>query len=166
MIERAKVMGVLIAGMVLLGLLAMQTFRLHASQLEVARMESTLASERAAASAALAAKTAQARRTEQELQQAAHQTRKEKDDAIATLTAHRDALLKRLRDAQHAAGTRLPGTAATASTGQAALGDGGSWLPAPLGEQDVDEAHRADVIRLALLACYRQYDAARQALSQ
>lgn len=164
-LDKLKAYGASVLAVAFLGLLLVQTYRLYTTQLELVTVREEWSGERAAAAAALAAKAAQARATEQTLQAVADQTRKEKQDEITALAAHRDALLKRLRSLQ-SSGTRLPGTSPATSTGTVAAGSDDTRIPAEIGEQDVEEAMRADTIRISLLACYRQYAAARKALNQ
>jgi hypothetical protein len=95
--------------------------------------------------------------------------RKQTDEKVHSLIAQRDALLRRLRLAElaQASGGKLPELscpAPAAALDQVAPGAGATELPRPLGEQDVDEALRADTLRLHLLACYVQYERAEDAL--
>lgn len=150
------------------GLLIVQTVRLHGAQLEVAELQVEIESEKATAAHALAVSTIEARETEIALGSKAADTRKETNEQIRNLTAQRDALLKRVLNAElnaAAAGVVSKATSAT-FPGAVAKGSHGGELLGSLGQEDVEEALRADSIRLQLVACYRQYEAARKALSQ
>jgi len=150
------------------GLLVAQTMRLHKSQLEVAGLELEIASERAATAIAVAAAIESVRKTEQDLGLSSAVTRKETNEAIRNLTAQRDSLLRRLLNAEAngATSSPMPKASAAASTGGATQGSDGTQLPGTIGSEDVEEALRADTIRLQLAACYRQYNKAREALSR
>jgi len=152
--------------LVLVVLVGVQTWRLHNAQLEEFEAKSTLSNERAAAGLALAREERAHREKERSLQAAAEATRKEKDAAITASNAHRDALLKRVRHAKSAAYTCVP--EATTDSGNAETGSShsGGELLGTLGEEDVQEAHRANAIRAELMSCYRQYDDAREALKK
>jgi hypothetical protein len=147
-------------------LLGLQTWRLHTAQLETATAVTTLATERANASAATAKATTEVRSTEVGLQAGAPETRKETNDQVRSLAAQRDALLRRLRIAEDNLATArlVSSTTAAASDRQAPAGSDAAGIPGPIGEEDVAEAERADVIRLHLAACYAQYDRAQEAL--
>lgn len=111
----------------------------------------------------------QLRDIEAQLVQETAEIRKQTDEKVRALVAQRDTLLRRLRLAElaQASGVKPPGLSCAspaAAAGQAAPGAGAAELPRPLGEQDVDEALRADTIRLNLLACYVQYERAEAAL--
>lgn len=161
-----KAYGWMAAAIALAVLLGTQTWRLHLAQLEVAATTTQLANERAAAAVELAEAQAAARNTETKMNTVAAETRKETHDQVRTLTTQRNALLDRVRRAEaRAAAAQLPQASATACSGAPASGDHGSELLATIGTADVEEANRADTLRLHLLACYRQYDAAREALS-
>jgi hypothetical protein len=92
----------------------------------------------------------------------ADKMRKDKDARIAALSTHRDSLIVSLQ--QRPQRTPSPSQAAQCPCdGQAASG-------ADLSRQDAEflvrEAARADGLREALDACYKQYDAVRDALKK
>lgn len=127
-----------------------------------------LANEKATAATALAVSTIAAREKETVLGSKAADTRKETNEQIRNLTAQRDALLKRVLNAElNAAAAGVVSKASSATfPGAVAKGGHGGELLGSLGQADVEEALRADSIRLQLAACYRQYEEARKALSQ
>lgn len=150
------------------GLLIVQTVRLHGAQLDVAELRVELESEKATAANALAVSTIAARETEVGLGSKAADTRKETNDQIRNITAQRDALLRRVLNAELEAAAAAVVSKATAASfpGRVAQGSDGAELFGSLGQEDVEEALRADTIRLQLAACYRQYNEAKKALSQ
>ena len=104
---------------------------------------------------------ADARQKEFELATAIDQQRKVKDDEISNLRRDVRNLRGRLSDLS----TRPTGDsgAPTASFGQAPVGCPGPVLYRDTAEALVDEAERADVIRIELKACYGAWDKARDA---
>lgn len=150
------------------GLLIVQTVRLHGAQLEVAELQVEIESEKATAAQALAVSTIEARETEIALGSKAADTRKETNEQIRNLTVQRDALLKRVLNAELEAASAAVVSKATSAAiaGRAPKGSDGAELLGSLGQADVEEALRADTIRLHLAACYRQYAEAKKALSQ
>lgn len=89
---------------------------------------------------------------------------KEKTDAIARITANRDALLDELR--------KRPSRSSAPTSSPAGPGDGKAFVGATGAElfrEDasflVREAARADTVRESLKACYVQYDAVRDMLA-
>jgi len=148
------------------GVLIVQSVRLHNAQQEVAAVHSYMASEQAKAAVVMAELEAKARATEQSLQTAAAEIREQTNATIRTLSFQRNDLAKRVRLAEARAHhiSPLPGSDSATSPGAAPLGDYGSELLGSFGEEDVDEAYRADTIRLHLAACYRSYSEAREAL--
>lgn len=104
---------------------------------------------------------ADARQKEFELTEAIDQQRKVKDNEISNL--RRD--VRNLRDRVSHLATRPasdPGAEA-ASFGQAPVGCPGPVLYRDTAEALIDEAERADVIRIELKACYAAWDKARDA---
>lgn len=103
------------------------------------------------------------RQAEQHLQAIADEERTKANEQIAISSRRADDLAARVRRAEaNAATARLVSTSAQAAcTGQAPAGSDGAELLNSLGVEDVREAERADKIRIALGACYAQYDAAR-----
>ena len=154
------------AGLVLCGLLGLQTWRLHTTTITMATERVAIANERAQASAERMKMESGIRVVENSLQVAAAQTRKESNAALQTINTDRDRLVNRLRSAEANAATsklvsKLP---SDSSAGQAITGNNGAEFPATIGEQDVQEASRADTIRVELNSCYSQYDKAAESL--
>lgn len=168
MIDNAKAYLGLFLSVVFGVLLALQTVRLDLTQKDLAKAVDTLDQERAVAQAALTVSTIAARETELGLGVSAASTRKETNDQVEALSRQRDDLLKRLRNAESKAATAALVSKATSAScaGPAARVGDPAELPGTLGSEDVEEASRADTIRLHLVACYRQYDEARKALSK
>lgn len=150
--------------LVLLVLVGVQTWRLHNAQLEELEAKTTLSNERAAAAVALAKQEQEHRDKERSLQASANQSRKETNEALSLSNARRDDLLKRLRNSKATDNRCVSEATTTTSTADARSSDAGGELPGSLGEEDVQEASRADIIRLELISCYRQYEDARKAL--
>jgi hypothetical protein len=113
-----------------------------------------------------------ARSKEQRLVEVAANERKLKHENSTLLAAQRDAIRVRLSEAALSLNPGLTAKAATASTfGQAANRSDLPELSGASGEAShpiselLDEAERADQIRLGLLSCYKMYDEARAALA-
>ena len=103
------------------------------------------------------------RAAEQALQAQINTTRKDANEKIAAARATADDLRSRLRKLTKTPYSLVPPPSGLAGDSAAAgIGDG-SVVLGTLGEEDVSEAERAEVIRLELLACYASYDAARAA---
>jgi len=151
-----------------LALASVQTWRLHSAQEDKAEAVVALATERREAAVRLVQEQAQIRKTENALQLSALQTREQVDAAARATAADRTALLERVRLAELRAKRLLTAvSSATAAAGdtEAGLIDHSTEVLATIGAADVDEASRADLIRAALLGCYRDYDSARAALA-
>lgn len=103
------------------------------------------------------------RQAEQQLQVVADQERIKANEQINTASRRADALVVRVRNAEAAAATSRLVSAAikTSCAGQAPARSDGPELLNSLGIEDVQEAERADKIRIALGACYTQYYEAR-----
>lgn len=113
----------------------------------------------------LAQDTVKVRSTETALVTASMDTTKELNAEIKTLTRRRNALLDSLRIAKNTANyVELSPTTAATGNGEATTGNYGSQLPATIGVEDVEEAERADTIRLHLAKCYTDYYRAKDAL--
>lgn len=80
---------------------------------------------------------------------------KDKDNEIQAIDAERDAALAKLRNRPR---RPAPGTAQSPANGEAASGCTGARLFGDDAEFLIREAARADTIRVALNACYAQYD--------
>lgn len=143
-----------------------QTIRLHTAQLEAKDAVATLAQERAEASMKLANLEHKYRTAENKLQGKAAEIRKGVHEKVSSLAVQRNGLLDRVRLAEAAGGTQGADSPSTASNGKAADGGDQPELLGTLGQADVLEAERADLIRVNLLACYQQYDEAANALRQ
>lgn len=116
----------------------------------------------------LAEATAKARSTEAALTEAANTSRKELNVQVTTLTHQRDDLARRVRlaSAGRSGELRLPAIPQATSLGGSADRSNESLVLGSLGEADVDEAARADLIRTHYLSCEAQYERARASLNQ
>lgn len=125
------------------------------------------ANERANQAAQVAVLTVQHRETEQALTAQAENIQEQTHAQISSLAGQRDDLARRLRAQSASAATArlVSATAHTPGHAAPAGGDYGAVLSEQAGDDLVSEAYRADTIRISLAACYRQYDAARTALS-
>ena len=136
----------------------------HAAERRADKAELTLSQDREAAATANAQLVQKARETEQSLTRQAETIKEETHAQITALDARAAALARRLRDA--AATSRLvPTTPAVASDGEAAAVCDGGGLSGKFGSHLISEAERGEKIRISLLACYKQYEDARKALS-
>jgi hypothetical protein len=167
-----KIIGAL--ALVLALALAWQTYRLHGAQIAMLEATNALANgqaawadERANAATALAVATTKARETEQQLTAQAEKAEHEKQTQLAAVSARADALRVRLRNAEANAATArlLSGAGAIASTSEVEPGSNIAGFSGELGSRLVSEAERGEKIRISLLACYRQYEDARKAVS-
>lgn len=120
--------------------------------------------ERAVRSQELATAQARMRAEEQELAVAAAEIRRKTNEEIHTYIRQRDALADRVRLAE--ARARVPSTPAAPSDAAVALVGPRPELLGTIGVADVDEAFRADQIRLELIACYAQYAKAAAAIAE
>ncbi len=127
---------------------------------EVAAFQTYQTAQEKAAKEAEIAKAAK----EHDLQTQFDNERNDHETKYAALAADRDALLARLQSRP----TRptLPNSAVvqSAGDGQAARGCTGAELYREDASVVVGESERADKIRIALVGCYRDYDAARDKL--
>lgn len=99
------------------------------------------------------------RATEKQLADHAKAIEKDKNDAIAAITADRDHILERLRSRPSRPSASTP---AVAANGQAASGCTGAQLYRDDASFLVRQAALADETRISLKACYAQYDDARE----
>lgn len=167
-LDKIQKYGFMVLSAALGALLLAQTVRLHGSQLAEAKAITTLANERAESNATALAKQERVRNAERSLFNDSSESRKQINDQVRVLSARNASLLERVRLAEERSSTgraNLPSTASTTGTGQAGTGDSGAELLGSLGTADVQEASRADLIRLHLASCYRDYDRARETLS-
>ena len=95
------------------------------------------------------------RMTENTWKVKAAQIVKDKDNEIQAIDAERDAALAKLRNRPR---RPAPGTAQSPANGEAASGCTGARLFGDDASALIREAARADTIRVALNACYAQYD--------
>lgn len=97
-----------------------------------------------------------------DLQSKTVQIEESKNEQITTLSARASVLAGRVRSAEASAATArvVSKTLATAANEQADPVSDGPLVLGSLGVEDVEEAERADKLRVGLLACYAQYDAA------
>ena len=136
--------------------------------LEVEKHKVAAAQLEASQQAALAQANAKARDTEQALVAKVETIQEESNAQITALARQRDDLRQRLRAAATAAVTTrsLSGPASVAAIATPAAGSDRPEFSYELGDRLISEAERADQVRLALNACIKQYDAARDALKQ
>ena len=144
--------------------LSVVSYQLYLAQVKVSKAETTVSQMETRHAKALAKAEGEARKAEQELVAKTAAIRKETNEKINTLNAQRDVLLSRVLHAEANAATALllPRPSETAGDGETATGDNQPELLGKLGEADVHEAMRADIVREHLLACYRQYDSVRK----
>ncbi len=155
----------LIGFAVVLGLAGLQTVRLANEQADHAKTVATYATERTNAANALAKATDERRALENRIAVAINLNREKDRDQIAALTRRADALARSLRDRpDRPAAANLPQGGDPATAGQGADLGTGLGLYRQDGEFLVGEAARADRLRVALAACYRDYEAARTEL--
>ncbi len=135
------------------------------SQRENARLTAAYAKERSDLQGKIDKIRDESTKVTETLQAKADDERKVKNDEIRKLSA-RAAELKRLLDLRDKAAAAAKPNASSANdsqAGQATDGDTGAGIsaaPGGAGENNtVDEALRADVIRVSLIECYRVYDA-------
>lgn len=143
-------------------------FQLNGSYKAEAKSNKDLADLRQEATQKIADLQEQMRETETLMSRSVAVITEQKNAKFVAVVAERDALLKRVRlaEARAAAAARVSQATGTPGDGQAPRLDIDAELLGTFGSEDVEEASRADIIRAGLLACYKQYDAAREALSQ
>ncbi|HNK16095.1 MAG TPA: hypothetical protein PLZ20_16105 [Nitrospira sp.] len=112
-----------------------------------------------------AASEVKARSAETELATGAAETRKKTNEKTRTVDARSRDLLEWVRRAEEAKrNLELSRSSSTADAGATPPGDHGTQLLGSLGGADVEEAQRADTIRLHLKACYADYARAEKTL--
>lgn len=147
--------------------LGVQTWRLHTAHIALAAEQVSISNVRTKAATDLANAQAKHREIEQGLNTSAAQTRKETNDQIRVLSAQRTSLLDRVRLAEARATTsNMSQASATPSNGTVAGRIDGGELLGSFGTEDVEEATRAETIRLHLKACYALYNRSAEALSR
>lgn len=155
----------LIGFAVVLGLAGLQTVRLADEQADHAKTVATYATQRTNAAEALTTAIGERRALENRIATAIHLNREKDRDQITALTRRADALAVSLRDrANRPVATDVPQGGDTAPAGTAAGVGTGLGLYRQDGEFLVGEAARANRLRIALAACYRDYEAARSEL--
>lgn len=150
------------------GAAGVQTLRLWDAQNTLAEMEGKVSSLKLETLKAKLKGIADVRQKETLLTAEAEQTRKEIHEQVAAITVQRDALAIRVRDilkSRASAELRLPSPSSAASLGGTAFRSEEPLVLGSLGEEDVDEAARADLIRTHYLACEAQYELARTTLN-
>lgn len=131
--------------------------RLSSSQYQIAEIEKQSA-------LALANAERDAREKESVLRNKLDELKKDLDEKSVIYSDQRNALLKRLRRAEANAATNLLVSQTNTDTRlrETSSRDIGVEIPGSIGEKDVQEALRADIIRENLIACYKQYDQIQQ----
>lgn len=147
--------------------LGVQTWRLHTAYITLAAEQVSIANVRTKAASDLADAQAKHREIEQSLNISASQIRKATDDQILVLNNQRSSLLDRVRLAEaRAIAPYMPKASTTPSAGTVAGRSDGTELLGSFGSEDVEEATRAETIRLHLKACYSLYNRSAEALSK
>lgn len=157
--------GACVALVLLLGL---QTYRLGEVQKDLLAEKASYSEAVARSERARSVALAEANKINSDLQESYNAERKTLRENVSIATADADALRKRLRNATaNLATARLINSTGVGEAGN----DGdrtvlyekiaGQDVPATYSEIDIDEAHRAEIIRLNLLSCYKQYDEVR-----
>ena len=152
----------LLAAIALLAvLLTWQSFRLAKEQAGRADDALLYESDKAQSANEMAKVSAAYRQRERELQAGADADKEKKDEAIAAITRQRDVLLQRMRSKPKAntAVAAVPGAPAAPEAPASAAGSDIAELPGQAREE-IEEAYRADVIRLHLIECYERYERA------
>ncbi len=143
---------------------------LEKAKVAMAEQEAAYESARANAAETLAAAQARARQAEQDTIKVAATIREESNAQILAANAVADSLRERVRNARAEAFTRtysaavMPRSTTVAAAPETPVVSDEPVVLGTIGEQDVDEAERAETIRVELLGCYRQYDEARSRL--
>lgn len=150
------------------GIAIVQTVRLHTAELDKADAEIALATARQQAADKRTQYQAQVRQVDNSLQASADQTREQINEATQSIAAQRDALLERVRLAEAAKRQLLAAVSKATSApsdAEAVPVGSGTQLLATIGSADVDEAARAERVRVALVGCYKDYETARAELA-
>lgn len=112
----------------------------------------------------LAKAQAETLKAQQQIQKSTEAIRKETNAQIKNITVQRDALLARVRNAEQAADAGMSEASSDSSLGRITLGEIEPEFLATIGTEDVEEAGRADEIRLQLISCYREYNGVKAAI--
>lgn len=170
MIERALLALVLVLGITT----GLQTLRLaderaahQATRTQAAEDRAAYDRERARVAIAFGKSVTQALTTQQELTTKAAKTQEKYHATVSDLTAARDDLLERLRNAEAQArpdAANVPGSTEAAALAGVRPEVAGGLIPRRIGERDVRAHHRADLIRAFAIACDRQYQDAQASL--
>ena len=144
-----------------------QTANYVVTKRELTKLQLEFSQAKQKAALDLAEAMTKARSTEAALTEAADTSRKELNVQVTALTHQRDALARRVRFAATSSGElRLSTLPQAPSLGGSADRSNKSLVLGSLGEPDVEEAARADLIRTHYLACEAQYERARASLNQ
>ena len=135
---------------------------------ELASAKKELANYRQAAITQSLIKQTETRDKEYALAWESAQRRTQTNEATKALHDHVAVLQQRLRNAEARSITvvRVPVTPTITGPSTIARQPDQPVVLATIGSEDVDEAHRADTIRIEYLACKSQYDAVREELSK
>lgn len=153
-----------------LALAAIQTHRVSVVQNELLQEKLNHAAELDRQKTAHIQALSEAKKVSDDLQETFNRERDTFKSQVASANAVASDLRKRLQNATAAANAAKYGIHNPTGNGKIGLVFNGAFLPsAPTGsdvpatysEVDVDEAERADKIRLSLLSCYKQYDEVR-----
>ena len=150
--------------LVLSGFLAQYGVRLASTEVALAHTQAEYAQAVAEAAKQTAADQLKARTTETVLQTALTNQQKDTDAKVNDLVLQRDALRVRVQSAGAAHIVYVSSPAPTAGIKTPADGNNDAKLPDPT-QRLIDEAYRADEIRVNLLQCYADYDRAQAALA-
>ncbi len=168
LLTRPIAIGAGIALALSLAALTFQSVRLANERAAHSQTRTDWADERASASQRLVRITDQYRTTEQALATTAETERKTAHEDAADRDRRHADMSRRLLIAEANAATAalLPRPTPPAGAGaRPAPGGDGAELPVTYGQEDVDEARRAEQIRSAYLSCRRQYNDARERLA-
>lgn len=144
---------------------AKQNIKLNETRVELANEKTSRAEENKLRSLAYAKESEDNRRKEQELLTGLNQVLKERDEQVQSSTVAASELMRRLRAVPAQTAASAPTGPASSAPGAAAFAEGshGARLREEAGTL-VEEAHRANLIRAGLEACYAAYEKARAAL--
>lgn len=153
-----------------LALAGVQTYRVSVVQNQLLNERLKHASELDRQKTAHIQALSEAKKVSDDLQETFNRERDTFKSQVASANAVASDLRKRLQNATAAANAAKYGIHNSTGNGKIGLvfngaflpsASAGSDVPATYSEVDVDEAERADKIRLSLLSCYKQYDEVR-----
>ena len=159
-----RILTYILAGVLILcaGLLVIQTVRLFQAQRTVLQYEKLQLD----ATTAAAVARSEVRSTEAGLKAAYEVNRRALNDQVKTLSHTRDILYKRLRVAETNTPCQVSSAASHPDAGTAPQRGVESELHGPVVPTELDEAYRADLIRVHLLNCQTQYEQVREMLKR